>query len=193
MNTEKIPISVIWEQILHEWKFITTKSLQLSNWWSWDMVSRNGNKKAVAAIIRHKDTGNIILIDQYRFPVQRRVIELVAGICDKEMSPEEIMREEVKEEVGYSQIEDIQYLFELSSSAGLTSETTYLYSIIVSGERGEQTLEELEDINVHEVKEEDFEEFLEQKKREWMIFAGNVLSALYFSSLHLKRILESNQ
>jgi ADP-ribose pyrophosphatase len=96
------------------------------------MVSRNNNQKAVAGIIRHKETGNIILIDQYRFPVQKRVIELVAGICDKDKSPEETMQEEVQEETGYSQIESIKYLFELSGSAGLTSETTHLYSIIVS-------------------------------------------------------------
>ena len=87
------------------------------------------------------DTDSIVLIDQYRYPLQKRVIELVAGLLDKDTTPEQTMIEEVYEETGYTQIDYIRYLGETSGSAGMSRETTRLFDIGVSGVRGEQSLE----------------------------------------------------
>lgn len=42
-----------------------------------------------------------ILVEQFRPLVDARVIELVAGLVDPEMTPEEAILKEIREETGY--------------------------------------------------------------------------------------------
>gem|GEM_PF-2918595 len=62
------------------------------------MVSRTGNKHAVAGLVHHLQNETFILIEQYRYPVQQKVLELVAGLMDKNTTPENTLREEIIEE-----------------------------------------------------------------------------------------------
>jgi hypothetical protein len=43
---------------------------------------------------------SFFFVEQYRIPVQNRVLELVAGICDiKNASKEEVVSAEIREEI----------------------------------------------------------------------------------------------
>jgi hypothetical protein len=50
--------------------------------------------------VEHTDNNTFVFVEQYRMPVQKRVLELVAGICDMENSTkDEILTQEVQEEI----------------------------------------------------------------------------------------------
>jgi len=178
------------ERITHNWKFLEHVELDLDNGWTREMVRRKWWQKAVASLIRNTDTWNLILIDQYRYPLQKRVIELVAGLTDKQwVSLEQILTEEVREETGYQNVDSVDFLTETASSAGMTDETTSIYSIEVSWEKWEQDLEPLEDIDVIEVPENELLKFLSEKSSEGRMIDPKIWMAMYMYQQKFQDIL----
>ncbi len=58
-------------------------------------------EKDDAAVIIPIDSGNIWLVEQYRYPIQERALELPQGGWEMEINnPEELARGELKEELG---------------------------------------------------------------------------------------------
>lgn len=146
----------------------------------YDAASRVGNKNAVAGLLRHIENNTYILIEQYRYPLRKKVLELVAGVIDKAgKSVEDIMKEEVKEETGYQNIGTISFLSETSASAGALTETTKLFDVEISGVKGVQDLGDFEDISVFEIPYQDFRRFYDSKKKEWIIIDPKVSMAVY--------------
>lgn len=72
-----------------------------------------------------------ILVEQFRPLVDAHVIELVAGLVDPGMTPEEAILKEIREETGYVG-EHAHFLLQGPKSAGLTNETTLDYYVAVS-------------------------------------------------------------
>jgi ADP-ribose pyrophosphatase len=60
---------------------------------------------SVAVLIRHVDTGKLLLVEQFKYPVLSHgdgwIVETVAGMIDKGEDAEEAARREVREEIGY--------------------------------------------------------------------------------------------
>ncbi len=60
---------------------------------------------SVAALIFNTDTQKVILTNQFRYPVYKRgpgwLHETVAGVIDEGEQPEEAIRREIREEIGY--------------------------------------------------------------------------------------------
>jgi nudix-type nucleoside diphosphatase (YffH/AdpP family) len=60
---------------------------------------------AVAAIVWHRDRQKVILTNQFRYPAYEKgpgwIYEVVAGMLDANEQPEEAMRREMIEEIGY--------------------------------------------------------------------------------------------
>lgn len=74
-----------------------------------DEVEEPGGIQAVREVVRHRgsvaslpvlDDGRVVLVRQYRYPVDREVWELPAGRLDPGESVEEGARRELEEEVG---------------------------------------------------------------------------------------------
>ncbi len=180
----------IWTRRVYGGKFLTVEEMQLEWWKSWEYLSRKWKQQVVAWLLRHEENNSFIIIEQYRYPVKQKVIELVAGIQDKpDLSPEEHMREEVVEETGYRNIEGMNFLAETSGSAGSTSETALLYDIGVSGKRWEQSLEESEDITVLEIPQKEILHFIESRAKNWQIIDPKVCMALYMTLWRIWNIL----
>jgi nudix-type nucleoside diphosphatase (YffH/AdpP family) len=61
---------------------------------------------SAAALIFNTDTQNVILTDQFRYPTYERgpgwLYETVAGVIDDGEQPEEAIRREIREEIGYA-------------------------------------------------------------------------------------------
>ena len=171
-------LKIIWQEEIVEGKFLTMSNLILEWWKKYEVVGRKNNTWAVAWVIRNTSNDSIVLIDQYRYPLQRRVIELVAWLMDKNKAPKQTMIEEIIEETGYTNIDRISYVWETSGSAGMSRETTKVYDIEVSGERWTQSLEWTEDINVIEIPEADIRKYLSSKMKEWHIIDPKVYMSL---------------
>src|SRR5687767_14654134 len=94
----------------------------------WQFVERKKGKEAVA-VIAETDEGRVILTEQFRRPVNARVIDWPAGIVgdeDPSISVEETAKKELEEETGYV-CDSVEHLARGPSSPGITSEIVSLY------------------------------------------------------------------
>ncbi len=66
----------------------------------WEYVARVGAREA-AVIVAVDDEGHVLLVDQYRVPLGRRVLELPAGLVDDGEDVETTAARELEEETGY--------------------------------------------------------------------------------------------
>jgi ADP-ribose pyrophosphatase len=132
----------------------------------WEYVARARN--IGAAVIVAIDDGHIILVDQYRVPLERRCIELPAGLVgdddDGEHGTLAAMRE-LEEETGYRAGRLVE-LGEYCSSPGMVSETFTLYRADDLAKVGEGGGVEGEGIVVHRVPLDGLAEWIEGKRAE---------------------------
>lgn len=179
-KNKKNMLEELWRRVIASGRHLELQEIDLEWWKIYESTARVGNKNAVAWLVRHIEHQSYILIEQYRYPVKNKVLELVAGLIDKPwLKKEQIMREEIYEETGYREVWEIEFLARVTSSAGKSSEITYLYDVEISGERGEQDLWEMEDITVFEIPYKDFRRFEKSKKKQWILIDPKVCMAVY--------------
>jgi len=157
-----------------------TKFLRLVQDAHWTYAQRLGTTGAMA-IVAVTDDQELLLVDQYRIPVQGRVIELPAGLVGdlaetSTESIEEAARRELVEEVGF-EAERIERLTSAVSSAGLTDEAVHLVRAIGLRQVSDGGGDETEDIVVHRVPLDSITGWLEQHQRQgwnvdYKVFAG---------------------
>lgn len=175
-------MKVIWENIIHKWRFLDFKEtkLILTDWKEkiWEKVSRKW-PWAVWALVEHVDNQTFILVEQFRPPVNSRVLELVAWVIDKPWkTKEEIIAEEILEETWYI-ARSIEFVMSWPKSPGMTDEMSYDYYARVSWPRWEQNLWESEDIEVIEVEKKDINRLLEAKQKSWVLVSPWISAMLY--------------
>jgi ADP-ribose pyrophosphatase len=85
------------------------------------------NHKGAVGILPITKDGHVLLVEQYRYAIQKHIIEVPAGLKDKssETSMEAVMRE-FKEETGYFS-ESIHYVGNFYVSVGYSNELIDLY------------------------------------------------------------------
>ena len=96
----------------------------------WDFV-RRPNSEACVGILAITPADEIILVEQFRIPVQRQVIEIPAGLVGDEAeyvgeSLAETARRELLEETGY-RAGAVRALISSPTSAGMAAEFTHLF------------------------------------------------------------------
>lgn len=87
-----------------------------------EIVEHNGGAVAVALT----EDNNVLLVKQFRKPMERDMIELPAGKIEIGEDPKETIERELKEETGYT-AKNIKLMAEFHPSVGYTSETLYIY------------------------------------------------------------------
>jgi 8-oxo-dGTP pyrophosphatase MutT (NUDIX family) len=92
----------------------------------WEAVERVGCD-GVVGIVPFTDDGEVVMIRQFRPPINGHVIELPAGLSDPGEKPEEAARRELIEETGYSAGE-LRFLIEGPLSSGLSSEILTVFA-----------------------------------------------------------------
>jgi UDP-sugar diphosphatase len=97
---------------------------------SWEIVEAHDS---VAILLYHKEHRSFVLVKQFRPAVYLNndhgmTIELCAGIIDKELSLEEIVKEEVEEECGYDiPLSTIEKITSFHTSVGFAGSKQTLY------------------------------------------------------------------
>lgn len=85
---------------------------------------------AVAGVIVHRDSDQVLLVEQFRFATHRKgdgwILELVAGMIEPGEDPETVMRREVREEMGFA-VSALEPLGVFYTSPGGSSERIFLY------------------------------------------------------------------
>ncbi len=121
---------------------------------------------AVVIIAEHVDENKLVVIRQFRVPINDYVIELPAGLVDGNEGFEEAVKRELKEETGLDLIEiDKEGTSEkVYVSAGMTDESIALVKCTCKGTISKENLEEDEDIEVVMLTKEDAKELIKSKE-----------------------------
>ena len=84
------------------------------------------NHPGAVCIIPILPNGKIALIKQYRYPVNKEMIELPAGKLDLGENPEQCALRELEEEIGYSAT-NLEFLTIIHPAIGFANEEMHLY------------------------------------------------------------------
>ena len=165
-------------RVLTEGRFLRVLSRS-----DWEWVERTNTSAAVviAAITAERQ---LVLVEQYRIPLNRRVIELPAGLVgdlaeSKEEGLTEAASRELLEETGY-EAQSIDYLLDGPSSSGLTNEVFTLVLARNAQKVGSGGGDATEDIRVHVVPLDEIETWLASKRREGFMLSPKIYAALHF-------------
>jgi ADP-ribose pyrophosphatase len=150
----------------------------------WEYVDRT-NSSGAAVIVAVTIERKILLIEQYRIPVGRRVIELPAGLAGDIPGQESealatAAKRELLEETGY-EAEEMKWLACGPPTAGLSSELVTFFLArdvrrLHSGGGGDGH----EEIQLHEVRLDEAGKWLEQKAAAGLLIDPKVYAGLYF-------------
>ena len=136
------------------------------------------NKKDFSLILAITKDKKIVLIKNYRIPVEKYCIEFPAGLFDKENeSPEDVARRELLEETGYTG-EIFTPLERFCSSVAALNNYGYPFVVINAEKIAEPDLEDSEDIEVIEVPCNELYDFYEKSISEGFDFNIRII-ALY--------------
>jgi len=156
--------------------------LVLSERDDWEFVARH---HPVAAIIAWTPADQLVLVEQYRLPIEQSTIEIPAGLIGdvagaKEESMLDAAGRELEEETGW-RAGTLTPGMRVPTSAGLSSE----YVIFVMAEDlvkvGPGGGDASEDIIVHEVPRTNVDEWLQEKYRQGYAIDPKIYAALYWS------------
>lgn len=160
------------------------RHLRLVRRGGWEFVERT-RVSGIVAIIAITDDQRLVLIEQHREPLRRRVIEVPAGLggdgpgIENEALTAAAQRE-LREETGYAAAA-FDFLFDGPPSAGLSTELVTFYrarglrKISAGGGAGG------EDIIVHAVSLSEVERFLAAAVARGALIDPKVYTALYFA------------
>jgi ADP-ribose pyrophosphatase len=165
-------------EILAEGRF-----LQFVRRQRWEYVTRK-EASGVVVVAALTEEGNALLVEQFRTPVGRRVIELPAGLAgdvqgaDDEPLTEAAQRELI-EETGYRAAE-FRHVFTGPSSAGLTDEIVTIFVATGLTRVGAGGGVEGESIVVHEIPLAEIDRWLADRARQGYLIDVRVYTGLYF-------------
>src|SRR6056297_572351 len=153
------------EKILHAGKFLAYRQTDAG----WEYVTRTNAKGCVAVLAMTEDK-QVILTEQHRPPVGRKVIELPAGLAGdiplQQDEPLEVAaKRELKEETGY-EAKNWKVLTEGTSSAGMTDELVTIFYATGLTKVGEGGGTGSEDIKIHYVNQLDVPQWCADRQRQ---------------------------
>jgi ADP-ribose pyrophosphatase len=100
-----------------------------------DTVRLPSGRNAIREVVKHPggvvavpvlEDGRLLLVRQFRYPLQKYILELPAGKLDSGQSPLETMKRELEEETGY-RAEVMRYEFSFCTSPGFSDEIIHLF------------------------------------------------------------------
>ena len=104
-------------------------------------------------IVAITDDNKVVLVKQFRKPIEKPIFEIPAGKLEKNESPKECAERELKEETGYS-AKNIKLIHKFFTSAGFSNEIMFVY-LATGLTPGENNLDADEFLDVYEIELEE--------------------------------------
>lgn len=147
----------------------------------WDFVSRKNNQKIVILLCHSINMKKILLLKEFRAPLNKWVIEFPKGLINVGESIENAAIRELREETGYEgNILEIHPF--MATSAYLTDETTSIVELeIIEENIGATKHEEAEEIIPFWIEKKNFQEKINDFEKNNFIIESNVW--FYFKGL----------
>lgn len=164
---------------LSETKFLNLYEAQyenrIGNKKSWTIASRKDeevlkerffeNKQdledAVVVAALHKPSDKLVIIKQFRVPINGFIYELTAGLIDSGEDAREAVKRELMEETGLQVKEIFEIKERLYLSPGMTDECVRLVYCTCEGEISDENLEEDENIEAMLISQEEAAQIIE--------------------------------
>lgn len=152
----------------------------------WDFAKRP-NADACVGILAVTPDDEVVLIEQFRIPVQRKVIEIPAGLVgDEDEFRGEALAEtaarELLEETGY-RAGKIEPLLASPTSAGMTPEITHLFHATGLVKESDGGGTEHEDIQVHLVPRRELRDWLGAREAAGYLLDFKIHASLWAAGL----------
>ena len=147
---------ILKEKLIYKGSFldILNVDVELPNGKSYsrDVVKHPG----ATAIIAFLDNENIILVEQFRLPLNKKILEIPAGKINKNEDIKECAKRELQEETGYI-AGNLEYLGCIATAPGFCDEIIYLYKAtnltLGSKNEDEDEFTNVKIMNINKVKE----------------------------------------
>ena len=104
-------------------------------------------------IVAITDDNKVVLVKQFRKPIEKPIFEIPAGKLEKNESPKDCAERELKEETGYS-AKNIKLIHKFFTSAGFSNEIMFVY-LATGLTPGENNLDADEFLDVYEIELEE--------------------------------------
>ena len=161
--------------------------LKLQQRGGWEFAAR-ARGTGVVAVVAVTENNELVLTEQFRPPIQKKVVDLPAGLAgdiagEENESFELAAKRELIEETGFVG-DDFEYVFSGPSSAGMTTEMIdfYLVRNVVQVDAGGG--DETEDINVHLIPLKKIAAWLKRKETTRTCVDPKVYAALGILTLY---------
>ena len=169
-------------QVLGEGRFVR---LVRRDGWEW---AERTNNSGVVVVVAITDDAQLVLAEQYRPPLDARVLDLPMGLSGDLDGAEgedlhEAARRELLEETGY-EADRLELLGEGPTSAGLTSEVLTFFLARGARRVGPGGGDETEDIEVHVVPLDGADAWLRQRRAAGVLLDPKIYAAMYFAGRH---------
>lgn len=159
------------------------KYLELLREDNWEYVKRT-NCRGVVVIVAMTGDQKVVLVEQFRRPVQAHVIEWPAGLVSDQSFAgpetfEEAARRELFEETGYK----AKHFGRVASgpvSSGLSAETITFFQALGVVKEGEGGGDHTESITVHEVPLKEVDLWLYEMEKKGRLIDPKIYAGLYF-------------
>jgi ADP-ribose pyrophosphatase len=161
------------------------KHIRMVKQGNWEFAQRK-NLSGIVGIVAVNDKGKLILVEQFRPPVGKRVIELPAGLAGDIVGSEkedlaDAARRELYEETGY-EAKKMEYLAAGAASAGMVDEIITLYRAKGLRKTGKGEGDGHEQIETHEVPLARVESWLKKQVK-----SGKLVDLKVYAGLHFVR------
>lgn len=160
------------------------KFIRLVTQGKWEFAKRK-NLSGIVGIVAVTEDGKLVLVEQFRPPVGRRVIELPAGLAGDVAGSEaedlaDAARRELLEETGY-EAGAMTYLTAGAASAGMVDEVITLYRATGLRKTGTGEGDGHEEIITHEVPVGEVERWLAREAAGGKLVDLKVYAGLFFA------------
>jgi ADP-ribose pyrophosphatase len=117
---------ILRSDIIHSGKVFNTKV---------DQIEYNSGNKSIREVAEHPggavivpvtDEGQIIMVTQHRYPVDKTLLELPAGKLDKNENPFHCAVRELEEETGYKS-DNVKEIGSIYTTPGYSTEKLWIY------------------------------------------------------------------
>ncbi len=152
---------------------------------NWEYAERV-NTQGVVVIVATTDKQDLLLVEQFRTPVNARVIELPAGLMGDiaEFRDESVFAaasRELQEETGF-EAQHWRHILHCPASAGMSSETLHIVRAKGLNRTGTGGGDSSEDISVHIIPLVEVDQWLDQQQQAGKLLDPKIYSALYWIS-----------